>query len=136
MEHDIVRYLESKGYRARAIGSIYRTVCPFPDHHETKASFTLYPDANAFHCFGCKQTGSLLKLMQLFGDPIPQELIDAENERRRLKKYNINPVQTNRLCKARSILTRIRNARKRRTDQSILNARTTYITNLIKELIS
>lgn len=31
--------------------------CPFPDHNDKTASFSLYPD-NSYHCYGCAKHGS------------------------------------------------------------------------------
>ena len=31
--------------------------CPFPDHRDKTASFSLYPDGS-YHCYGCSKHGS------------------------------------------------------------------------------
>jgi len=130
---NIVDYVESKGYKVKAIGNVYRMYCPYPDHHETKPSFTLYPKTNSFMCFGCRRGGSILKLMKLFGDPIPPHLIEAEKTRRKDEHYKINVVQRGRLQKLQSLIVRIRNARKHYRNHAILNKRVKKLVILAKE---
>jgi hypothetical protein len=134
MKVDIVKYMGSKGYHPRAIGNVYRTLCPFPEHQERTPSFTLYPADDSFYCFGCHQNGSVLKLMKLFGDPIPQELIDAERDRRAKEAFQINVVQKNRLFKIQSIVGRIRRARPHYRNQKILNQRVRKLITIVKEM--
>lgn len=128
----IVNYLHDKGYKMKALGNVYRMRCPFPDHIEEIPSFTIYPSSNSFHCFGCKRGGTIMKLMKLFGDPIPPELIEEEKIRR-TEHAKINIIQKDRLKKIQSIVMRIRKRRKFYRDQALLNRRVTRLAAIVKE---
>jgi len=42
------------------------SLCPF--HNEKNPSFYIYPETNTFHCFGCQESGDVIKLtMHLHG---------------------------------------------------------------------
>ena len=41
----------------------HKTCCPF--HKEMTPSFTVYPETNTFHCFGCGVSGDAIELIQL-----------------------------------------------------------------------
>ena len=60
---DIVR---SYGIDLKKVGKVYQGLCPF--HEETNPSFTVYPETNTFHCFGCGITGDWRKFLKLI-DP-------------------------------------------------------------------
>jgi DNA primase len=109
---DIVGYMKSKGFRIKYIGGVVRTFCPFPEHKETKPSFTLYPHDNSYHCFGCKEHGSILNLMRLFGDAVSPELMDEEKRVRALTDVKSNPLLKDKIRRATGILLRIRRMRK------------------------
>ena len=47
-------------------GGNYVGLCPF--HEEKSASFTVFPDTNRFHCFGCKEGGDVLDLHRRCGN--------------------------------------------------------------------
>ena len=114
--------MQSKGFRIKHIGAVVRTYCPFPDHRETKPSFTLYPHDNSYHCFGCKEHGTILNLMRLFGDPISPELLEEERKLKHALDVRRNPVLKDRIRRATSILLRIRRMRTWYKNQSKLNA--------------
>ncbi len=44
------------------VGANFKTCCPF--HDERTASFTVSPEKNLYHCFGCGVTGDALKFLQ------------------------------------------------------------------------
>jgi DNA primase len=39
--------------------------CPLPDHEDKTPSFTLYPEAQSFFCFGCSRGGDVVDLYRL-----------------------------------------------------------------------
>lgn len=49
----------------RKVGERWLGRCPLPTHEETTPSFTVYPDDNHFHCYGCGAHGDVLDLHQL-----------------------------------------------------------------------
>jgi DNA primase len=48
--------------RMKRSGSRYKGLCPF--HDENTPSFTVDPEKNLYHCFGCKAGGDLFKFVQ------------------------------------------------------------------------
>lgn len=44
----------------RSYGDKFSSLCPF--HEEKHASFYIYPETNSFHCFGCQESGDIIKL--------------------------------------------------------------------------
>lgn len=119
----LLDYLKSKGYKPKGIGNVYRISCPFPDHKETKPSFTIWPENNTFHCFGCQRTGGIVKLMKLFGDPIPVGMVEEEKRIQRENSPIYNPILLDRINRARTLIVRIRNVRPTYKNQAILNKR-------------
>jgi len=63
---NIVDIVKSYGIELKKIGRVYQGLCPF--HKDTNPSFTVYPDTNTFHCFGCGITGNWRKFLELI-DP-------------------------------------------------------------------
>lgn len=41
-----------------------KCLCPFPDHSEKTASFTIYLDTNSYYCFGCAKGGDSIDFIQ------------------------------------------------------------------------
>ena len=52
----------SRGIRLKKVGKTYKGRCPF--HEEESASFTVNPETNLFHCFGCGKAGNNIQLVQ------------------------------------------------------------------------
>lgn len=47
--------------------------CPFPDHSEKTASFSVQPDRQLYYCFGCKRGGNTFQFVQTyFGYSFPE----------------------------------------------------------------
>ena len=40
--------------------------CPFPDHNEKTASFSVNPDRQLYYCFGCKRGGNAFQYLQTY----------------------------------------------------------------------
>jgi len=131
---DILDYLKSKGYNPKPVGSIYRMLCPYPDHKETIGSFTIYPKTNSFFCWGCKRSGNVTTLMRLFGDPITVDLLEEERERiNKIKEKKL--AFKDKLTQIRGLITTIRNKRKTYANQEILNRRVRRIMKIMKEYL-
>lgn len=69
MEHnkpDITQVIQREGTLLKKYGSRYKALCPL--HHEKTPSFTVYPDTQSFHCFGCGEGGDVIGfIMKLKG---------------------------------------------------------------------
>lgn len=55
----ISRYVPLKKQGREFIGC-----CPF--HHEKTPSFFVYPETQSYHCFGCKESGDVIKFVQKY----------------------------------------------------------------------
>ena len=42
----------------------YKAICPFANHIEKTASFSIHPKKNIFYCFGCGKKGNSITLVQ------------------------------------------------------------------------
>ncbi len=47
----------------RRQGARFAGLCPYPDHQEKTPSFSIDPEKNLYHCFGCKMGGDAIKLV-------------------------------------------------------------------------
>jgi len=131
---NILDYLKSKGYNPKPIGSIYRILCPYPDHKETIGSFTIYPKTNTFTCWGCRRSGNIITLMRLFGDPISLDLLEEEKLlRNKFKEKKI--IFKDKVKRIRGIITAIRRKRLTYKDQVTLNKRVRRVMQQMKEII-
>jgi len=54
---DIVEII-NKRVNLKKAGKDYKACCPF--HNEKTPSFTVAPDKQIFHCFGCSESGSAI----------------------------------------------------------------------------
>ena len=61
--HPITTIAARYGLELARSGSRLVGLCPL--HDETRPSFTLYPDAGRFYCFGCRQGGDVIDLVRL-----------------------------------------------------------------------
>ncbi len=51
--------------------------CPFPNHHDSSPSFSIKRSENYFKCFGCEESGDIIRLVELLFDLTP---IEAANK--------------------------------------------------------
>lgn len=45
-------------------GANYQGLCPFPDHREKTASFSVSESKQLYHCFGCKKSGNVFTFVE------------------------------------------------------------------------
>ncbi len=56
-------------------GNGYMGRCPFPDHAEKTASFSVSEQKQVYHCFGCKKSGNVVRfMMDYHGMGFPQAI--------------------------------------------------------------
>lgn len=60
---DIVSLI-SRYVKTERKGNTYWACCPF--HHETQPSFSISPDKQFFHCFGCKESGNAISFLMKY----------------------------------------------------------------------
>lgn len=61
-EVSVLHYFSNRFGAPRKQGSTYVAICPF--HQEKNPSFTIYPEANSFYCFGCGKGGDIITLVR------------------------------------------------------------------------
>ncbi len=54
---DIVNIIKGYGITLKKTGHNFKGLCPF--HNEKAPSFTVYPEQNRFHCYGCFADGDV-----------------------------------------------------------------------------
>ncbi len=59
--HPVERVAASYGVALKRVGACLVGLCPL--HKETHPSFTVFPDAARFYCFGCQQGGDVVDLV-------------------------------------------------------------------------
>ncbi len=64
LANDIVDIIGEDTFLKR-VGSRYMGLCPFPSHNEKTPSFSVSPDLQVYHCFGCGQSGNLFTYLQV-----------------------------------------------------------------------
>ncbi len=47
-------------------GTNFMGLCPFPDHREKSPSFSVSPNKQMYHCFGCKKGGNVFTFLQTY----------------------------------------------------------------------
>ena len=58
---DILKVCDVLGIK---LNRSYKALCPFPEHKEKTASFSISPNKNIFCCFGCGKKGNAITLVQ------------------------------------------------------------------------
>ena len=59
---DLVALVKDRGVKLRKRGKQYKGCCPF--HEEKTPSFTVTPEENLWHCFGCDKGGNVIQFVQ------------------------------------------------------------------------
>lgn len=67
----IGQYTQLRGHGANFMGR-----CPFPNHNDKTASFSVSEDKQLFNCFGCKQSGNIFKFLQIYNGMAFREAVD------------------------------------------------------------
>lgn len=57
-----IQEIVSQDTRLKRSGRCFVSICPL--HKENKASFTIYPASNSFHCFGCGKGGDSIQFIR------------------------------------------------------------------------
>lgn len=60
--HPIEHVVAAYDVTLRRVGATLVALCPL--HRETHPSFTIYPEAQRFYCYGCRQGGDVIELVQ------------------------------------------------------------------------
>ncbi|MDX9731594.1 MAG: DNA primase [Bdellovibrionales bacterium] len=95
----------------RSTGSNFMGRCPFPDHNDKTASFSVSEDKQLYNCFGCKKSGNVFTFLQTFNGysfpeaiehlarraniPLPERDEDPREKRQREMRENV--LKANRL---------------------------------------
>ncbi len=58
---DLKTYIEERGISLKKNGKGYIGLCPF--HDEKKPSFSVTPEKQIFHCFGCGKSGNVIQFV-------------------------------------------------------------------------
>ncbi len=59
----------------RSTGANFMGRCPFPDHNDKTASFSVSEDKQLYNCFGCKKSGNIFTFLQVFnGYSFPESI--------------------------------------------------------------
>lgn len=61
---DIIEVLSSYGIKVHGAGASAKCLCPF--HHEKTASFSIDGNKGLYHCFGCGESGDVIKFVQKY----------------------------------------------------------------------
>jgi DNA primase catalytic core len=76
---DIKTYIESRGILLKKNGKGYIGRCPFPSHEDKTPSFSVAPEEQLFHCFGCGKGGDIFRfVMELDSIDFPQAFKQIE----------------------------------------------------------
>ena len=61
-QNNVVDVIKEEGVKLKGGGKTYQGICPF--HEEKHPSFTVYPDTQTFHCFGCGSHGDIFDFIE------------------------------------------------------------------------
>lgn len=74
---DIVTVIENYGIKLEKAGSEYKAICPF--HSESSPSFSVTPNKNRYHCFGCGANGDPIQFVQEYAGVSFREAVNQLN---------------------------------------------------------
>lgn len=63
IDHSDIFTIVSRYTRLTKKGGRYFGLCPFPDHNEKTASFSVVPDKGFYYCFGCEKGGNVISFV-------------------------------------------------------------------------
>ncbi len=63
LANDIVDIIGEDTFLKRS-GTRYMGLCPFPSHNEKTPSFSVSPEPQLYHCFGCGQAGNIFTYLR------------------------------------------------------------------------
>ena len=61
---DLSDLIAGYGIQVKRVGGSYKACCPF--HHEKTPSFHIQPDKGFYHCFGCGESGDVIKFVMKY----------------------------------------------------------------------
>ena len=61
---DLSDLIASYGIQVKRAGGSYKACCPF--HHEKTPSFHIQPEKGFYHCFGCGESGDVIKFVMKY----------------------------------------------------------------------
>ena len=64
--NNLVEIISEHTQLRNAGGGRFMGLCPFPDHKEKSASFSVSEDRQLYHCFGCKKSGNIFTFLETF----------------------------------------------------------------------
>ena len=61
---DLADLIAGYGIQVKRAGGSYKACCPF--HHEKTPSFNIQPAKGFYHCFGCGESGDVIKFVMKY----------------------------------------------------------------------
>ena len=61
---DLADLIAGYGIQVKRAGGSYKACCPF--HHEKTPSFNIQPSKGFYHCFGCGESGDVIKFVMKY----------------------------------------------------------------------
>src|ERR1035438_2113491 len=83
---DIIQTIQTY-VKLRRAGRRYTGLCPF--HSEKSPSFSVNPDLQFYHCFGCKAGGDVLKFIEQIEHVSFYEALKILSERNRSEERRV-----------------------------------------------
>lgn len=109
----------------KSSGGGYMGRCPFPDHPEKTASFSVSETKQVYHCFGCKKSGNIFSFLQTYNGMSFREAIEFLADRANIRLPEPEQGQKSDFDQA---------AQKKKKLTEINRAATLYFQNTFKKL--